>query len=154
MHQTRITKKSRILKLYDRGLDVEAIADALATSTSYVANVLIESGRSVEYEDLYTTTSRRPYSPEARRLAGAVRFRDPEVARESVRRLEEAFHQFQREGNRRGQHRAQMLALVGKNRAAGIGKTEEANIFRDWLIHSFYEEQVREEMEGGEQKAA
>ncbi len=147
MQQPRITKKSRILRLYDRGLDVESIADALATNPSYVANVLIESGRSVEYEDLYTSTSRRQYSPEARRLAGVVRFKDPETARESVRKLDEAFHQFQREGNRRGQHRAQMLALVGKNRAAGIGKLEEANIFRDWLIHSFYEEQVREERE-------
>lgn len=153
MQQTRVTKKSRILKLYDRGLDVESIADALATNPSYVANVLIESGRAVEYEDLYTTTSRRPYSPEARRLAGIIRFKDPETARESVRKLDEAFHEFQREGNRRGQHRAQMLALVGKNRAAGIGKIEEANIFRDWLIHSFYEEEVREETET-EEKAA
>lgn len=153
MQQPRVTKKSRIVRLHDRGLDVESIADALATNASYVANVLIDAGRSVEYEDLYTSTSRRPYSPEARRLAGVIRFKDPDAARESARKLEEAFHQFQREGNRRGQHRAQMLALVGKNRAAGIGKTEEANIFRDWLIHSFYEEQVREETEAREKAA-
>lgn len=153
MQQVKVTKKSRILRLHDRGLDVESIADALATNPTYVANVLIEAGRPVEYEDLYTTTSRRPYSPEARRLAGVIRFKDPDAARESVKKLDEAFHEFQRDGNRRGQHRAQMLALVGKNRAAGIGKIEEANIFRDWLIHSFYEERVREETEQQEKAA-
>lgn len=142
MENTRVTKKERIIKLYDRGLDVESIAEALATNPSYVANTLISSGRSVDYEDLYTSTSGRAYSPEARRLAGVLKFKDVPAARESVRRLSEAFQEFRREGNKNGQHRAQMLALIGKNRAEGIGKTEEASIFRDWLISTLTQESV------------
>ena len=144
----RVTKKERIIKLYDRGLDVESIADALSTSPTYVANTVIASGRQVEYEDLYTTTTGRVYSAEARRLSGVLRFKDAEAARESVRRLDEAFREFEREGNKRGRHRAQMLALIGKNRAEGIGKTEEAALFRDWLMTSLTRESAAEKERG------
>ena len=145
MAQPRVTKKNRIIELYDRGFDVESIADALTTTPSYVANTLIQSGRPVEYEDLYTTTTGRTYSEEVRRLSGALRFKDIGAARESVRRLDEAFRQFEREGNRRGQHRVQMLALIGKNRAEGIGKTKEAAVFRDWLVQTLGREQEQQE---------
>jgi len=30
-------------------------------------------------------------------------------------------------------HQCQVLALVGKNRAEGIGKWQEATLFADWL---------------------
>lgn len=140
MEQPRTTKKERIIKLYDRGFDVPFIADALSTSPSYVANTLIQSGRPVEYEDLYTTTSGRAYSEESRRLSGVLRFKDVSAAKESVSRLDEAFRQFESEGNRKGQHRAQMLALIGKNRAQGIGKYKEAAIFRDWLVRTLTRE--------------
>lgn len=145
MGHARITKKERIIALYDRGFDVESIADAVGTSPTYVANTLIASGRPVEYEDLYTTTTGRSYSAEARRLSGILRFRDVEAAKESVRKLDEAFQEFRRTGNRRGQHRAQMLALIGKNRAEGIGKMEEASVFRDWLIATLQSEQEERE---------
>src|SRR5690242_10485105 len=134
MEDRSATKKKKILELYDKGFDVESITDALATNASYVANTLIQAGRPVDYEDLYTTTSGRSYSPEARRLSGVLRFRDMEAAEESVKRLEEAYEEFRRSGNRRGQHRAQMMALIGKNRAEGIGKLKEAQVFRDWLL--------------------
>lgn len=137
-----VTKKQRIIELYDRGYAVESIADALTTNPSYVANTLIQSGRPVDYEDLYTTTSGRVYSKEARMLSGTLKFKDVESATESVKRLEAAFTQFVHEGNKRGQHRAQMLALIGKNRADGIGKYKEASIFRDWLISSLQRELI------------
>ena len=144
MENTRLTKKDRIIKLYDRGLDVESIAEALATNPSYVANTIIASGRSVDYEDLYTSTSGRAYSPEARRLAGVLKFKDVAAAKESIQRLQEAFGEFSREGNKNGQHRAQMLALIGKNRAEGLGKIEEASLFRDWLIRTLSQESAEE----------
>lgn len=144
MHSRTRTKKERIIELYDRGFDVESIADALATNPSYVANTLIAAGRPVEYEDLYTTTSGRLYSKEARRLAGVLRFRDIKAARESVRQLEEAYRQFGQEKNKRGQYRAQLLALIGKYRAEGIGKHKEADLFREWLIKTLSEEQEAE----------
>ena len=144
MQQRRETKKERIVRLYDRGFDVGSIADALATSPTYVANTLIGAGRPVEYENLYTTTSGRMYSEEVRRLAGVLRFKDMDAARESVRRLDEVFREFEREGNKRGQHRAQMLALIGKNRAEGIGKLAEAAVFRDWLVRTLTRESAAE----------
>lgn len=145
MEQQKHTKKERILELYDDGLDVPAIADVLATNPTYVANTLIQSGRPVEYEDLYTATSGRAYSEEARRLSGVLRFKDMDAARESVRRLDQVFAEFSAEGNKRGMHRAQMMALIGKNRAEGIGKRDEAAIFRDWLIRSLTRESSEEE---------
>jgi len=147
MEKPRVTKKQQIIRLYDRGFDVESIADALATNPTYVANTLIQSGRPVEYEDLYTTTSGRAYSEEARKLSGVLRFKDIEAARESVGRLDEAYREFERNKNKRGQHRAQMLALIGKNRAEGIGKTEEAAVFRDWLMRTLTREQDQQERE-------
>ncbi|MHB1000193.1 MAG: hypothetical protein ACYC27_13195 [Armatimonadota bacterium] len=132
------------MELYDRGYDVESIADALTTSPSYVANTLIQSGRPVDYEDLYTTTSGRAYSSEARELSGTLRFKDVDAAKASVKKLDEAFTIFLRDKNKRGQHRAQMLALIGKNRADGIGKHDEAAIFRDWLISSLQRESIED----------
>lgn len=145
MEERRPTKKDRILELYDRGLDVESIAEALSTNPSYVANTLIQSGRAVEYEDLYTTTTGRAYSAEARRLSGVLRFKDVEAAKQSVIELEKAYDEFAQNGNRRGLHRVQMMALIGKNRAEGIGKWQEASIFREWLIRSLTREQESEE---------
>lgn len=147
MHSRMKTKKERIIELYDEGFDVESIADALATNPSYVANTLIAEGRPVEYEDLYTTTSGRLYSKEARRLAGVLRFKDIEAARESVRQLDEAYRQFGQEKNKRGQYRAQLLALIGKHRAEGIGKHREADLFREWLVKTLSEEQETEHRE-------
>ncbi len=144
MEERRRTKKERIIELYDNGLDVGSIAEMLGTNATYVANTLIQSGHPVEYEDLYTTTSGRAYSPEARRLSGVLRFKDIEAARESVRKLDEAFQEFSAAGNKRGMHRAQMMALIGKNRAEGIGKREEAALFRDWLISSLSRESAAE----------
>jgi len=141
----RVTKKQRIIELYDKGLDVESISDALNTSPSYAANTLIESGRSVEYEDLYTTTSGRDYSEEARRLSGVLRFKDVAAAKACVRELGAAYREFSQEGNKRGRHRVQMMALIGKNRAEGIGKWREAAVFREWLMSNLREEQEVEE---------
>lgn len=147
----RPTKKARVLALYDQGFDVESIADAVAGSTSYVANTLIEAGKPVDYEDLYTSTSGRAYSEEARRLSGVLRFKDVRAARDSVRDLDAAYREFAREGNRKGRHRAQMMALIGKNRAQGIRKFREAAIFRDWLIGTL---QAESDDDRGDSRAA
>jgi len=128
----RPTKKEQAVALYDQGLPVEEIAARLATSPTYVANVLIESGRAPEYVDLYTHTG--PQNPYARRLAGVLRFRTVEVARESIRQMDEIYHEYEARGDLRGQHQVQLLALIGRNRAEGIGKYEAADLFTDWLL--------------------
>jgi hypothetical protein len=129
----KVTKKSRILSMYETGLDIEMIAEALDTNPSYVANTIAEAGLPVPYFDLYTTTSATTTSRYGREFAGVLHFKDIDSARESVRRIDEMYHQYQKNKDRRGQHQAQMMALIGKNRAAGIGKIEEADVFATWL---------------------
>src|SRR2546421_4755402 len=129
----RLTKKDLALSLHSAGRTVEEIARALETHPSYVANVLAAAGKTSDYNDLYVSTAAQ--SGYARQFQGVLRFKDMEAARESVARIDDLFHTYERERDRRGQHQAQLLALVGRNRAEGIGKLEEAKLFADWLMN-------------------
>ena len=127
----RITKKDLAVGMYEKGMRVEAIAEVLHADPSYVANTLIERGHAPNYMDLYTSTG--PQNRYAAMLSGVLRFKDVEAARESVKRINELFEQFEAAADRRGMHQCQVLALIGKNRAEGIGKWAQAQIFADWL---------------------
>ncbi|HLV78998.1 MAG TPA: hypothetical protein VKT32_01915 [Chthonomonadaceae bacterium] len=128
----QLTKKDLALSLRAAGRTVEEIAQALQCSPSYVANVLIAAGRPTDYSDLYTSSSAQ--NAYARTFNGVLRFKNIEAARESVARIDALFHHYAATHDRRGQHQAQLMALIGKNRAEGIGKLEEAKIFADWLV--------------------
>jgi hypothetical protein len=128
----RLSKKALALKLYAQGLRVEKIAELLHTDPSYVANALIVQGEAPPYVDLYTSTGQQ--NRYAERLAGVLRFKDVQAARESIARIDALYHEFEAARDRRGQHQTQLLALTGKNRAEGLGKRAEARIFADWLI--------------------
>jgi hypothetical protein len=127
----RMTKKSLACSLHQAGYTVEAIAQALDTSPSYIANVLAAAGRTPDYQDLYVSTA--ALSGYAKQFQGVLRFKDVGAARKSVERIDEMYRVFAQQGDRRGQHQAQLLALIGKNRAEGIGKYAEAQVFADWL---------------------
>lgn len=129
----RMTKKTLALSLHQAGRSVEEIARALETHPSYVANVLAAAGKSSDYNDLYVSTVTQ--SGYAQRFRGVLRFKDIESARESVERIDALYHEFEMLQDRRGQHQAQLTALIGKNRAEGIGKTAEAKLFAEWLMH-------------------
>ncbi len=128
----RMSKRQLARELYGQGLRVDTIAELLETDPAYVANSLIDAGYTPEYVDLYTHTG--PQNRYARQLAGVLRFKDLEAARQSVARIDEIYHQFEEARDRRGQHQTQLLALTGKNRAEGIGKFQEARLFAEWLI--------------------
>src|SRR5947209_2668420 len=101
----RMTKKERCLTLFDEGLqDVEALADRVGTHPTYVANSLMESGRSVDYVDLYTRS--RPKNRYGESFNGVLRFKDEDAARESVRRLDDRFNFYRSRGDRQGQYQA------------------------------------------------
>src|SRR5438105_4247859 len=127
----RITKKDLALSLHAAGRSVEEIARALETHPSYIANVLAGAGKAPDYSDLYVSSTAQ--SGYARMFQGVLRFKDLGTARESVRKIDEMYREFEQERDRRGQHQAQLMALIGKNRAEGIGKYEEAEVFADWL---------------------
>jgi len=128
----RTSKKDLAITMQASGRSVEEIAATLKCSPSYVANVLIASGKSSEYSDLYTSSIVQ--NTYARMFSGVLRFKDVEAAKASVAKIDELFHQFGRERDRRGQHQAQLMALIGKNRAEGINKSAEAKVFLDWLM--------------------
>ena len=127
----RKTKKQLAVGMYRKGLRVEAIAEILETDPSYVANALIEQGLSPNYMDLYTVTG--PQNRYARMLSGILKFRDLEAAKACVDQLDAAYKGFAAMRDRRGMHQCQVLALTGKNRAEGVGKWQEAQLFAEWL---------------------
>jgi len=127
-----VTKKNLALSMHAAGRTVEDIALALNCSPSYVANVLAATGQPTDYSDLYTNSAVQ--NAYARMFNGVLRFKSVEAARASVERIDALFHQFALERDRRGQHQAQLMALIGKNRAEGIGKVAEAKVFLDWLL--------------------
>jgi hypothetical protein len=128
----RVTKKARVLDLYAAGGTVEAIARQLDTQPSYVANVLAIAGQTPTYHDLYVSSTVQ--SGYAQPCRGLLRFKDVQAAQHSVRQLETLYRACEQHHDRRGQHQAQVLALIGKNRAEGIGKYAEAQVFADWLV--------------------
>src|SRR5262249_56574196 len=101
------------------------------TRPSYVANVLAAAGQRPAYHDLYVSTVvQSGYTPPER---GLLRFKDVHAAQQSVHRLDTLYHACEHQHDRRGQHQAQLLALIGKNRAEGLGKYAEAHVFAAWL---------------------
>ncbi len=127
-----ITKKELALSLHASGRTVEEIARALETHPSYVANVLAAAGKTPDYADLYVQSSSQ--NGYAKVFQGILRFKDVETAKASVQSIDDLFHKYELERDRRGMHQAQLVALIGKNRAEGVAKYAEARVFGEWLI--------------------
>lgn len=127
------TKKEQIVSLFESGTrDIAEIVRRVKARPSYVAQVLQHAGHLDGYFDLYTTTGREQ-NVYTRYFRNVLHFRNVEAARESVTRIDRLYNYFERLGDRAGQHQAMILALTGKNRARWSGKTEESQIFSDWL---------------------
>jgi len=130
----KATKKERIVTLHLSGVtDLAEIARMTGARPSYVAQVLQSEGLITGYFDLYTSTAREQ-NVYTRQFRNVLSFRDVDAARDSVRKIDRLFNQFERAGDRAGQHQAMVLALTGQNRARWSGKLEEAEVFHDWLV--------------------
>ncbi len=139
------SKKSRILELFKAGLtEIGEIAEKVGTKPSYVASVLQNAGLISGYFDLYTTTAleQNLYS---RFFRNTLSFKSVEAAKESVARIAGLYEYFGRLSDRAGQHHAEVLALMGRNRARFSGKLEEARIFEDWLFNHWNTHQIADE---------
>ena len=117
---SRVTKKQMAIELFEQGLRVETIANLLRVQPAYVARALLEAGHEPAYVDLYTPSGGANRYAEV--FAGVLRFKDVNAARASVAKIDQLYHEFEEQRDRRGQHQAQLVALTGKNRAEGIGK--------------------------------
>ncbi|HYH85449.1 MAG TPA: hypothetical protein VEX60_08195 [Pyrinomonadaceae bacterium] len=127
------TKKEQIVSLFESGTkDIAEIVRKVKARPSYVAQVLQQAGHLDGYFDLYTTTGREQ-NVYTRYFRNVLHFRNVEAARESVARIDRLYNYFERLGDRAGQHQAMILALTGKNRARWSGKTEESQVFSEWL---------------------
>lgn len=127
-------KKEQIVMLYQAGNhEVANIAKELEASPSYVADVLHKAGYLKEYFDLYTST-KEPMNIYSQMFANRIRFKSVAMAKASVKLLDSHYRRFEKMGDRAGLHHTLQIALTMFNRAHGIGKRQEAEEFRLWLI--------------------
>lgn len=128
------TKKEQIISLFMSGVnEIEDLATLTGARPSYVASVLQQEGFMSGYFDLYTSTS-NPMNAYSKFFAGRLGFKDLETARQSIDLIDRLHRQFDRIGDRAGQHHALMMALIMFNRARWTGKLQEADVFRSWLM--------------------
>lgn len=132
--ETIKSKKEMILSLYNSGTtEIEAIVALTGAKPSYVGSVLQREGLIDNYFDLYTSTA-FPQNIYSKYFVGKLGFRNVFTARQSVRTLEEAYHYFDTNQDRAGQHHALEMALTMLDRARWTGKLDEAEIYRRWLV--------------------
>ncbi|MDQ4120820.1 MAG: hypothetical protein M3209_05170 [Acidobacteriota bacterium] len=130
----RITKKDQIVSLFLSGMtNLEELAKITGASNSYIGSVLQDAGLMTGYFDLYTTTA-NPMNVYSKFFVNKLGFKNEETALRSVEVLENAYRQFDQQGDRAGQHHALEMALIMFDRARFTGKRREAEIFRDWLV--------------------
>lgn len=130
---SKISKKDQIIELYRAGItEVADLAAITQSRPSYVASVLQDAQGLASYFDLYTSTS-QPMNLYSKFFAGKLGFKDVETAKKSVAHIQMLHEQFEKVKDRAGQHHALLMALTMFDRARWTGKTDEANVFRDWL---------------------
>ena len=127
------TKKDQIISLFQSGIDeITDIAAITGARTSYVASVLQQAGLMKGCFDLYTSTG-QPMNAYSKFFAGRMGFKDEETARASVETIDRLYRQFERTGDRAGQHHALMMALTMFDRARWTNKGPEAEVFGQWI---------------------
>jgi hypothetical protein len=115
----------------------------LKTSPSYVAKVLREAGKNVEYQDRFTAPSME--EPYASRLRNLLQFHDFASAEASLRKLDQVYRDYRQASDQIGTGLVRALLQKGKLRAGSLAanprvssekraeKREIATWFRIWL---------------------
>jgi hypothetical protein len=119
------------------------LGPSIKTSPSYIAGVLREAGKNVEYHDRFAG----PPMPEpyASRLRDLLQFHDFASAEASLRKLDQIYREYREASDRTGTRLVRSLLQKGKLRAASMAanprvrpekraeKAELAAWFRIWL---------------------
>ena len=131
------SKKELILQIYEeKGFtvvgreEIELINQALSerlgprgeTTPSYIANVLIEAGKDVRYQDIMVT--RRADDRYGELFEGVVAFKNLEAAERSLREINRLYHKFKADGDIVGMARTKLLATTGWRRASIMAKNK------------------------------
>lgn len=128
------SKKEIILSLFESGTtDIETIAAISGAKPGYVGTVLHKAGLISNYFDLYTSTG-YPINVYSKYFRGKLGFKNVEKAWRSVKVLEQAYRDFDKQQDRAGQHHTLAMALTMFDRARWLGKSKEAEIYRQWLV--------------------
>lgn len=150
------TKKQIILEYCQaKGLDrigmeeIRALENELrarlgsGTSPSYIAGVLREAGKDVEYQDRFADPPMD--EPYASRLHNLLQFHDFASAEDSLRKLDQVYREYLEASDRTGTRLVRTLLQKGKLRASSLAanprvnpqkraeKGEIATWFRVWL---------------------
>jgi len=93
------------------------------------------------YYDLYTTpdSSLNVYFDQ---LRGRLGFKNLAVAEQSVNTIDETYQRLSELKDRAGQHHCLVAALTMFNRARYIGKSQEAEVFRQWILKHLSEKEL------------
>jgi hypothetical protein len=130
------TKKEQIVAMFREGQhDLRALSDATYSRLSYVASVLQSEGLIEGYYDLYNEAP-SPMNAYSESFRNKLGFKDEPTAVQSVRLLHDSYLEYEALGDRAGQHHVLMLAMKMFNRARWSNKTEEAEIFKRWLVRA------------------
>ncbi len=119
------------------------LGPSLKIFPSYIARVLREAGKNVEYHDRFSAPPMQ--EPYATRLRDLLRFHDFESAEASLRKLDEVYREYCEVSDRIGTGLVRSLLQKGKLRAGSLEanpqvspekraeKREIATWFRIWL---------------------
>jgi hypothetical protein len=130
----KVSKKDQIIALFLSGMnEIEDLSIITGSRPSYVGSILQESGLISGYFDLYTSTA-HPMNVYSKFFANKLGFKDQESARRSIELIDRLYGQFEFAQDRAGQHHALAMALTMFDRARWTGKSQEADIFRGWLM--------------------
>ncbi len=87
-------------------------------SASYVANVLRQAGKRVQFNDRFVDPwMEEPY---ASRLRGLLRFADFKAAEQSLQDLDTVYREYRENADREGTHLIRTLVLKGRDRARSL----------------------------------
>ena len=132
--ETIQSKKEMILSLFNAGTtEIESIAAISGAKPSYVGSVLQREGLIDNYFDLYTSTA-YPMNIYSKHFRGKLGFKDIAASERGVQTLEQAYRYFDKIQDRAGQHHTLEMGLMMLDRARWTGKSEEAEIYRRWLV--------------------
>jgi len=132
--ETIQSKKEMILSLFNAGTtEIESIAAISGAKPSYVGSVLQREGLIDNYFDLYTSTA-YPMNIYSKHFRGKLGFKDIAASERGVQTLEQAYRYFDKIQDRAGQHHTLEMGLMMLDRARWTGKSDEAEIYRRWLV--------------------
>ena len=94
-------------------------------SASYIANVLRQAGKRVEYNDRFVDPwMEEPY---AGRLRGLLKFNDLKAAEDSLRQLDAVYREYRESADREGTYLIRSLVLKGRDRARSLASNPRVN---------------------------